>query len=167
MALGNNDGRRERVFPAVYARAQRKRAGKGGRTRRYAVGACAAWLRPPDGTLSPDPKTVPIVQRAFQMRADGAPITQIRAMLKSHGVERSPRGVQVMLASRVYLGEVHFGDLSNLHAHEPIIDRELWERVQRRKIPRGRKTPSNFLLARLGVLRLWFVRRPVERYENA
>jgi site-specific DNA recombinase len=74
-------------------------------------------------------------------------------MLKSHGIERSHRGVQVMLASRIYLGEVHFGDLVNLKAHTPIVDRELWERVQRRKIPRGRKAKSDYLLARLGVLR--------------
>lgn len=74
-------------------------------------------------------------------------------MLKSHGVERSPRGVQVMLASRVYLGEVHFGELVNLEAHEPIIDRDLFERVQRMVVPRGRQPKSDRLLARLGVLR--------------
>jgi hypothetical protein len=45
------------------------------------------------------------------MRAEGASIPQIRAMLKSHDVERSHRGVQVMLASRVYLGEIHFGEM--------------------------------------------------------
>jgi hypothetical protein len=80
-------------------------------------------------------------------------MTQIRAMLKSHGIQRSHRGVQVMLASRVYLGEVHFGKLVNIHAHEPIIERELWDRVQRMVIPRGRQPGSDRLLARLGVLR--------------
>ncbi len=74
-------------------------------------------------------------------------------MLREHGVARSHRGVQVMLASRVYLGEIRFGKLHNIKAHEPIIDRDLWQRVQRMKVPRGRKPKSERLLARLGVLR--------------
>jgi hypothetical protein len=73
--------------------------------------------------------------------------------LKSHGIERSHRGVQVMLASRIYLGEIHFGKLVNLNAHESIVDRELWQRVQRMVVPRGRRSSSERLLARLGVLR--------------
>jgi site-specific DNA recombinase len=131
-----------------YRRSMRERSASG-QAKAVARGA-TPWARVPagyvreDGTLSPDPAAVPIAQRAFTMRAEGASIANIRDMLKSSGIERSHRGVQVMLASRVYLGEVHFGELVNLHAHEPIIDRELWERVQRRKIPRGRKTPSDF-----------------------
>jgi hypothetical protein len=39
------------------------------------------------------------------------------------------------------------------YAHEPIVDGELFGRVQRVKIPRGRKAKSDRLLARLGVLR--------------
>jgi DNA invertase Pin-like site-specific DNA recombinase len=117
------------------------------------------WSRVPlgytrdDGRLFVDDATKPIVQRAFEMRASGESASKIRAMLKSHGIERSHRGVQVMLANRVYLGEVHFGKLVNLHAHEPIIERELFGRVQRMIIPRGRQPGSTRLLARLGVLR--------------
>jgi Recombinase zinc beta ribbon domain len=59
-----------------------------------------------------------------------------------------------MLRSRMYLGEIHFGDLHNLNAHEPIIkDGALFERVQRRTVSRGRQAKSERLLARLGVLR--------------
>jgi site-specific DNA recombinase len=111
------------------------------------------YTRRKDGTLEPNAQEIPIVRRAFEMRDAGKPVTQIRNMLKSHDIERSHRGVQVMLASRVYLGEVHFGKLVNLKAHEPIIERELFERVQRMVIPRGRKPKSMRLLARLGVLR--------------
>src|SRR5262249_39243134 len=113
----------------------------------------AGYARQHDGTLAPDPPTIPIVRRAFEMRAAGSSITDIRAYLRSNGIERSHRGVQVMLASRVYLGEIHFGNLVNLRAHEAIIDRDLWERVQRMVIPRGRRASSDRLLARLGVLR--------------
>jgi hypothetical protein len=61
--------------------------------------------------------------------------------------------VQQLLASRVVLGEIHFGALVNLHAHEPIIDRDLFAAVQRMKVPRGRQPRSDRLLARLKVLR--------------
>lgn len=118
------------------------------------------YQRQADGTLSPDPKTMAVVQRAFEMRAGGESITQVRNMLGSHGVERSHRGVQVMLANRIYLGELHFGKkdgknkpLLNRAACEPIIERELFDRVQRMVIPRGRQPQSTRLLARLGVLR--------------
>jgi site-specific DNA recombinase len=130
-----------------------------GQSRAVARGA-TPWARVPlgytrleDGTLTPEPKTVPIVRRAFEMRVAGESVTQIRNMLKSHDIERSHRGVQVMLANRIYLGELHFGKLVNLTACEPIIERELFDRVQRMVIPRGPKPKSTRLLARLGVLR--------------
>jgi site-specific DNA recombinase len=103
--------------------------------------------------LVADPQTVPIVVQAFKMRAGGESIKAIRKMLASAGVERSHRGVQVLLANRIYLGEVHFGKNHNLDAHEPIIDRELFDRVQRMVIPRGPQPDSDRLLARLRVLR--------------
>lgn len=118
------------------------------------------WSRTPlgyrrleDGTLQVEPDEAALIVRAFEVRAEGASITQIREMLKSHGVERSHRGVQVMLANRVYLGEVRFGELVNLDAHEPIVSRDLFARVQRMVIPRGRQPKSEYLLARLGILR--------------
>ena len=59
-----------------------------------------------------------------------------------------------LLSSRVVLGEIHFGDYEpNLEAHEPIVERELWQAVQRVRVARGRKPKSDRLLARLGVLR--------------
>ena len=59
-----------------------------------------------------------------------------------------------MLSSRLYLGEIHLGEWHNLQAHPPIIrDRDLFDRVQRRTVSRGRQAKSDRLLARLGVLR--------------
>jgi hypothetical protein len=76
------------------------------------------------------------------------------ALLAEHGIERSISGVASMLRSRMYLGEIHFGELHNTRAHEPIIkDRALFERVRRRTVSRGRQAKSERLLARLGVLR--------------
>ncbi len=110
------------------------------------------YRRADDGTYEREPSEVPIVERAYEMRDQGASIAKVREMLKSRGVERSYRGVQQMLSSRVYLGEVHFGEMVNLAAHEAIIDRDLWARVQKKVIPRGRRSKSDRLLARLGIL---------------
>ncbi len=142
-----------------YFRRSAKERSAEGQARAVARGATpwarvnVGYRRCDDGTLEPDPETVPLARRAFEMRADGKSITQIRHMLREHGVVRSHRGVQVMLASRVYLGEIRFGKLHNIKAHEPIVDRDLWQRVQRMKVPRGRHAKSERLLARLGVLR--------------
>jgi hypothetical protein len=84
----------------------------------------------------------------------GASLVEIQAWLAEHGIERSISGVASMLRSRMYLGEIHFGEWHNTCAHEPIIkDRALFERVQRRTFSRGRQAKSERLLARLGVLR--------------
>src|ERR1700747_1904335 len=78
----------------------------------------------------------------------------MQAWLAKNGIERALSGVASMRRSRMYLGEIHFGELHNTHAHEAIInDRGLFERVQRRTVSCGRQAKSERLLARLGVLR--------------
>jgi site-specific DNA recombinase len=95
-----------------------------------------------------------VVVEAFRMRANPATIADVRAFLAAHGIDLSYHGVQSMLRDRLYLGEIHFGSYEpNLSAHPAIVDRELWNRVQRVKISRGRRAKSDRLLARLGVLR--------------
>jgi DNA invertase Pin-like site-specific DNA recombinase len=105
------------------------------------------------GKLRRHPEDAPHVLRAFEMRDAGETVAKIREYLRAHGIERSYHGINQLLASRVVLGELHFGELVNLEAHEPIVDRELWDRVQRVRVPSGRKSKSDRLLARLGVLR--------------
>ena len=61
--------------------------------------------------------------------------------------------VQGMLRNRLYLGELHFGALVNLHACEPIVDELTFRRVQQIELPRGPRPKNGRLLARLGVLR--------------
>src|SRR6185312_15099542 len=81
-------------------------------------------------------------------------LVEIQAWLAENGIERALSGVSWMLRSRMYLGGIHFGELHNTRAHEPIVtDRVLFERVQRRTVSRGRQAKSERLLARLGVLR--------------
>ncbi len=112
------------------------------------------YVRGEDGVLVVERPKARIVVQAFKRRDRGASLVEIQALLAENGIERSISGVASMLRSRMYLGEIHFGELHNLNAHEPIIkDRALFERVQRRTVSRGRQAKSERLLARLGVLR--------------
>ena len=112
------------------------------------------YVRGEDGVLVVDPATARIVVEAFQRRDRGATVPELQAYLAEHGITRSIGGVCSLLSSRMYLGEIHFGELHNVTAHAPIIrDRALFERVQRRTVSRGRQPKSERLLARLGVLR--------------
>jgi DNA invertase Pin-like site-specific DNA recombinase len=105
------------------------------------------------GQFVPDRQTQHIVADALTMRADGATVTEVRSFLAANGINLSYHGVLTLLSSRVLRGEIHFGKLVNLKAHEPIVDAETWRRVQGVRIPRGRKAKSDRLLARLAVLR--------------
>jgi DNA invertase Pin-like site-specific DNA recombinase len=112
------------------------------------------YRRNPDSTLTPDDGCVPVIVKAFQMRRDGATIDAVRAYLRIRGIERSYHGTIHLLRDRIYVGEIHFGTHEpNLKAHAPIISRDLFDSVQRIKLPRGRRAKSERLLARLEVLR--------------
>jgi site-specific DNA recombinase len=111
------------------------------------------YRRRADRTVEKDPKVAKVVAEGFRMRAAGATIVEVRAYLRKNGVERSFHGVQAMLGSRFYIGELAFGELVNRHAHEGIVDEVTFQRVQRMKVSRGRRAKSDRLLARLGVLR--------------
>ena len=112
------------------------------------------YVRGEDGVLVVESAAAKVVVKAFRRRDRGASLVEIQAWLAENGIERALSGVAWMLRSRMYLGEIHFGELHNLRAHEAIIrDRGLFERVQRRTVSRGRQAKSDRLLARLGVLR--------------
>lgn len=106
-----------------------------------------------DGRLEPHPDEATIVRDAFELRASGSPVREVREYLREHGIERSFHGVQAMLTSRMYLGELRFGELVNPDSHPAIVPVDVWQKVQRMRAPRGRRPKSERLLARLGVLR--------------
>ena len=144
-----------------YVRRSMKERTAGAQERAVARGAWPVgrvplgYVRNPDGTLGvdPDQSMVALVRDAYRMRADGQTIPAIRDYLFSRGVDRTDRGVQQMLMQRVYLGEIHWGQHVNRNACDPIIDRDLFDTVQRIKVPRGRRPRSDRLLARQGILR--------------
>lgn len=109
------------------------------------------YRRGPDGVLVVD-EVAPIVVEAFQIRASGGTINEVRAHLQANGIERTHSAVTKMLRSRVYLGEIRFGELVNAEAHLGIVSPEVFAAVQRVRVPRGPRPKSPLLLARLGVL---------------
>jgi DNA invertase Pin-like site-specific DNA recombinase len=111
------------------------------------------YRRREDGSLEPHPEQARAVADAFRLRADGATVMQVRDHLRQHGIERSFHGTQSLLTSRIVLGELHFGDLVNAESHPPLVDARTWAAVQKMRSPRGRRSKSERLLARLGVLR--------------
>ena len=112
------------------------------------------YVRGETGVLVVEPAAATVVVQAFKRRDLGASLVEIQALRAENGIERALSGVAWMLRSRMYLGEIHFGELHNTRAHEAIVkDRGLFERVQRRTVSRGRQAKSERLLARLGVLR--------------
>ena len=111
------------------------------------------YVRGADGVLVVDEKVAPAVREAFALRAGGGTWQEVRELLRSAGVDRTYHGVQAMLRSRLYLGEIRFGKLVNLAAHPALIDMVTWRQVQAVQSPRGPRPESDRLLARLGVLR--------------
>jgi DNA invertase Pin-like site-specific DNA recombinase len=112
------------------------------------------YRKRPDGVYEPDPKTAPAVREAFELRAQGRTVREVRAHLATKGVHLTYAGTVKLLKSPAVVGEIRFGTYHpNLEAHEPIVDRATWEAVQRTRVPAGRNSKSRRLLARLGVLR--------------
>lgn len=113
------------------------------------------YVRGADRRFIPDERVAPLVARAFELRADGMAITDVARFLAEEGIEGMTfAAAQRLLASKVVLGEIHFGKYRpNLDAHPAIVERDLFDRVQRTRIPRGRHAKAPHLLARLGVLR--------------
>jgi DNA invertase Pin-like site-specific DNA recombinase len=112
------------------------------------------YRRREDRTLEPDPATADVAAEAFELRAEGATVMEVRAFLREHGIERSFHGVQSMLSSPIYLGELHFGAFTpNTTSHKGIVDPRTFERVQTMRSLRGKRPQSERLLSRLEVLR--------------
>lgn len=111
------------------------------------------FRRAADGTVEVDPVAAPVVKRAFEMRADGSSLREIRAYLLEHGIYRASLNSHAMMfRNRMVIGEVHYRGW--LGACPRLIGDELWERVERATgARRGRYTKSPRLLARLGVLK--------------
>jgi DNA invertase Pin-like site-specific DNA recombinase len=157
-----HDGWRKATFESFLTEDQRRTVAEKMRAvqERCVTEGKPPWARVPlgyrrtdAGTYALDKRTAPLAVEAFEMRDAGASVKKIQMALLAKGVKLSHRGIQTTLANRAYLGELHFGDFANLEAWPPIIDRALFDRVQKLKLPRGPLGRSNALLARLRVLK--------------
>jgi site-specific DNA recombinase len=97
-----------------------------------------------DGQLKVDEKTAPKVRAAFEARAEGRPWAAIAEEL---GVGLSH--ARKIVTNRVYLGEVRLGEWVNKDAHEPLVDRAMWEAAQIHHPPPARRGGPRALLAGL------------------
>ena len=71
------------------------------------------YVRGENGVLRVEPAAAKVVVQAFRRRDRGASLVEIQALLAENGIERALSGVAWMLRSRMYLGEIHFGELHN------------------------------------------------------
>lgn len=112
-----------------------------------------------DRRIHVDPDAAPIARAAWELRAAGAGLYEVRAFLREHGYPLSYRSVQKMLRNRFYLGELHYGKLVNTGSHEAIIDQSTYRSAQnlrargQRGAPSGVRQKPTMLLGRQGLLR--------------
>lgn len=104
-----------------------------------------------DGRLHPAARTRDLPRRAMEMRAMGNSWARIAQALGHLG----PSGWGKVVRNRAYLGEIRLmvrGELVvNEHAHEPLVDRALFEAAQLNHPPPERRGNPPALLA--GLLR--------------
>lgn len=96
----------------------------------------------------PDPKCAPVVQEAFRMRAEGATAQEI---LDKTGLFKGRQGLSWFFRNKTYSGVRKCGEIEVEGAHEPLIDRETWDRVRatlRSRPERGGSWPGGHLPAR-------------------
>ncbi len=115
-----------------------------------------------EGLLVPDPVKAPVVRRIFQLYAEGKlGTTAIARTLEAEGASAlrkhgwSPNALQLILANPAYRGLVRWNGEIHAGLHEPLIDKETFEKAQEILRRRGedaslrRGNPSDFLLSGL------------------
>lgn len=87
----------------------------------------------PPKRLIPDECTAPIARRAFELYAEGTSIAAVRNYLDSVTSRRwTTTTAKNLLTNEVYRGVQVFGDWRNDHAHQAVVDDNLWNDVQSR-----------------------------------
>ena len=119
----------------------------------YAGKIPLGYVKGDDGRLEVDPELGPVVTDLFARRTEGASLRELCEILREHGVERWPGPVSKMLRSRIYLGEVTYGETVTTGAHPALVSSEVWRRAQLQHGTAGRKPSDVRLLNRTGVLR--------------
>lgn len=104
-----------------------------------------------------DPPAALIVREVFQLYADGKTMKEIKDILNARNLTNSRfkdfnfNNVQRMLSNRKYIGEYRFGEISIPDAMPAIVDKELFDKVQKllaknKKAPAHHKAEDDYLL---------------------
>jgi site-specific DNA recombinase len=75
----------------------------------------------------PDPELVPIVRQAYEMRASGASYQDITSATNLY---KSKQGWLHFFSNKIYIGTMEFGGKTIENYCDPIIEKNLWDRVQ-------------------------------------
>lgn len=112
--------------------------GESARKHRYLGGQIPFGYKVEDGILVIDPDTAPYVKQAFEMYADGHLLTEICKIFNDKGLKTS-KGASFNKCSfhsifhnTRYIGIYTYGDYRQEGIVPPIVDKELFDRVQER-----------------------------------
>lgn len=125
---------------------------------RQTLGQTVLGLRKgPDKRFELDPATAPVVRRIFEEYAAGRPAVDIFTDLNAEGF-RTSRGnlfnknsLRRILQNEKYVGVYEFADIRDEEGIPPIVDRELFDKVQKmverhHRQPAAKKVDGGFLL---------------------
>lgn len=126
--------------------------------KRQTLGQTVLGLRAgPDKRWELDPATAPVVRRIFEEYAAGKPAKEIYSALNAEGF-RTSRGnpfnknsLRRILQNEKYAGVYEFADIRDENGIPPIVDRALFDKVQKmveyhHRAPAAKKTEGGFLL---------------------
>jgi DNA invertase Pin-like site-specific DNA recombinase len=112
-----------------------------------------------DGKYEPHPVTAPVVKQIFSDFANGKPYMQIVDELNSAGyvtgrnMPFSKNSLRYILRNEKYIGVYRYKDIIDPHGIPPIIDKALFNRVQKElkrrsftKVKKKDDTQENFML---------------------
>jgi site-specific DNA recombinase len=95
------------------------------------------YRRTKSGRLVPSPKSAPQIATCFQMRAEYRSWAEIVDYVRDCGLTNPfggagwmPRSLMVLMRNRAYIGEARSGTFSVAGAHEPLVERGIWELAQ-------------------------------------
>lgn len=102
------------------------------------------YKRGPDGRYEIDPETAPIVRRIFEEYAAGKPYPSIiedlnRDGLRSRFGEFKRNSIRKLLRNEKYIGVYRYKDIYDPDAIPPIIEKELFYKVQKEIAIRSKK----------------------------
>jgi hypothetical protein len=108
-------------------------------------------------TIVPDPAVAPIVRKIFEWYATGEySLAELTKKAKAAGMVFRKSGnpvpkatIHKILHNRIYTGDFDFDGKTYRGRYEPIVSRELWERVQQRLGPRRQKRKHDFAFSGL------------------